>query len=388
MSEMSPVLRTLLVLAIWVAGLAAAAQFAKVSVIFAEVSALYPDAGAAQGFLLSLISFVGVVFGVSGGALVARIGPRPVLIGALALGAGLSALQAMLPPLPVMLGLRLVEGFSHLGVVIAAPTLIATLAEGRWQGAALTLWGSFFGVSFALTAWLGVPMVRALGVPALFLAHGAVMLSAALLLWAVLPRVRHLVTPGLQPGGLLARHVAIYRSARLSASAWGWLFYTLTYVSILAVLPSYLAPDVRIFAQTTMPIVGIALSLTLGVVLLRRVPAVGVVIVGFGMAGVAAGTMALAGAEAWVAITLFAVLGLVQGASFAAVPQLNATSEARALANGALAQMGNTGNLLGTPVLLAITGAAGLPGLVWFAVLAYALGGAVHMIQAMRRGSL
>ncbi|MEM7438509.1 MAG: MFS transporter [Pseudomonadota bacterium] len=372
------------VLVLWAAGLAAAAQFAKISVIFETFSALYPDAGAAQGFLLSIISFVGVIFGVTGGALVARFGTRAILIGSLALGAVLSVVQAMIPPLPVMLTLRCIEGFSHLGVVIAAPTLIAGLSEGRWQGAVMTLWGSFFGVSFAITAFVGVPLVTALGVPALFLGHGAVMLGCALVLLALLPPVAPSRFAPEMPG-VLAQHLRIYRSPWLSAPALGWLFYTLTFVSLLAVLPRFIAESDRDFAITLMPLAGILLSLTLGVVLLRVLPATSVVIAGFGLSAVAAGAFSVWGAGAWLAVALFAVLGLIQGASFAAVAELNKTAANRALANGAMAQMGNTGNLLGTPVLLAIVAGYEFDGLVAFAVVAYMLGGLVHLIQALRR---
>lgn len=347
-----------MVLVLWGAGLAAAAQFAKISVIFDTFAALYPGAGAWQGFLLSIISFVGVIFGVTGGALVARFGTRSILIGCLALGAVMSVLQAMLPPLPVMLALRFVEGFSHLGIVIAAPTLIAGLTEGRWQGAAMTLWGSFFGVSFALTAFVGVPMAQALGVPALFLAHGGIMLAFALILLAVLPPINQSANAPEQPNPVTL-HARIYRSPWLSAAALGWLFYTLTFVSLLAVLPRFIVEEDRELAITLMPLAGIALSLTLGVALLRFLPATTVVVAGFGLSAVAAGAFSVWGASAWIAILLFALLGLIQGASFAAVAQLNKTGANRALANGAMAQMGNTGNLLGTPVLLGIVGAAG-----------------------------
>jgi nitrate/nitrite transporter NarK len=79
------------------------------------------------------------------------------------------------------------------------------------------------------------------------------------------------------------------------------------------------------------------------------------------------------------AVALFAALGLVQGASFAAVPELNATARDRALANGALAQMGNAGNLLGTPVMLAALSAGGMAGPVALVMAAYAAAIAAHL---------
>jgi hypothetical protein len=116
--------------------------------------------------------------------------------------------------------------------------------------------------------------------------------------------------------------------------------------------------------------------MTLGVWLLRRMPAVRVILWGFAL-GLAIAPFLGAGLVP--AVALFAALGLVQGASFAAVPELNATARDRALANGALAQMGNAGNLLGTPVMLAALSAGGMAGPVALVMAAYAAAIAAHL---------
>jgi nitrate/nitrite transporter NarK len=82
---------------------------------------------------------------------------------------------------------------------------------------------------------------------------------------------------------------------------------------------------------------------------------------------------------------LSAALGIVQGASFAAIPELNATPEDRARAAGAVAQLGNLGTTTGTPVLAALLAGAGPPGLALAAVTLCALGIILHAWQAGRR---
>lgn len=84
---------------LWGAGLGAAAQYAKVSVVFDQLPDIYPDAGALLGWAVSLVGLVGIVFGVAAGLLVARIRYRRALLGALWLGAGISALQGLMLPL-------------------------------------------------------------------------------------------------------------------------------------------------------------------------------------------------------------------------------------------------------------------------------------------------
>jgi nitrate/nitrite transporter NarK len=86
-----------------------------------------------------------------------------------------------------------------------------------------------------------------------------------------------------------------------------------------------------------------------------------------------------------VCVCLFAVLGLVQGGSFAAVPILNQTPETQALSYGAMAQMGNAGNLLGTPVLLAVLGRTSEAGMLITVIGVYAAAILAHVALARKR---
>ncbi len=370
-----------LILVLWLAGLCAAAQFAKISLIFPELQAIYPGHGTTAGFLVTLISFMGVVLGLFTGMIVARFGFRKPLIMALLLGAILSALQATLPPFPLMLASRFVEGLSHLMIVVAAPTLIARISTDNSRPLTMTLWGTFFGVAFALVGLLGLPLVKAYGIPALFMAHAAAMLAVAAVLWAMLPRAEVQVgaIAGLSCAEVIARHVETYRSPSMSAPALGWLFYTLSFVSMLTVLPGLLPSDQRTFAASTMPLAGIAISLTCGVQLLRHISAVQVVKLGFLLSAACILLMWVFNLSGWIAIALFAVLGLVQGATFAAVPQLNHDARHQAYANGAMAQMGNLGNLTGTVILLWLLQHLGDNGLIIFGLVSFVSGLAVHL---------
>ena len=377
------------VLALWAAGLGVAGQFAKLSVAFPEFQAAYPEAGVWAGFAVSILSLLGIILGLSAGLVVARIGFRRLLIGALLLGAVISLYQASLPPLPILMATRAVEGLSHLIVVVAAPTLIGQVAAPQWRGAAMTLWSSFFGVSFAIVAWLGLPMVTASGIGALFAAHGVYMAAVAVLLLIVLPSkpVQNADLPRLSLRRIVAQHGEVYRSANAATPALGWLFYTLTFVSLLTVLPGYVAADQRAFVVSAMPLAGIAVSLTLGVGLLRAMSAVTVVQLGFGLSALIMAGLILLPGQAALCIGLMGALGLVQGASFAAVPQLNPTPDGQARANGAMAQMGNLGNTCGTPLLLAVGAAFGFAGVGGVVIGCFAAGMALHLWQSRRRAA-
>jgi MFS transporter, DHA1 family, inner membrane transport protein len=277
-----------------------------------------------------------------------------------------------------------VEGFSHLAIVVAGPTMIAGLADDRTRGFAMTLWSSFFGVAYAALAVIA-PLFA--GPPGLFLAHGGLMAVLAMVLSRALPADRP--GQGARRGGLIAEHAAIYRSPRLAAPAMGFCFYTFLYVALLTLLPPATPGVWGAWVAVGAPLASIAVSLTFGVWALRRVSAVRLVQAGYLLA--VPGVLML-----WVfwgqgpgmvagAFAVSAALGIVQGASFASIPELNPGPDDRARAAGAVAQLGNLGTTTGTPVLAALLAGAGPTGLVLASVALCAAGVVVHRIQAARR---
>jgi DHA1 family inner membrane transport protein len=381
---MRPLPPMFLVLLLWAAGLGAAAQFGKISILYETLRATYGGQGeVALGLVVSIVGMVGLIFGTTAGLLVARIGPRRAIVTALAAGAAMSALQSLLPAYPLMIVSRVVEGASHLAIVVVGPTMIAALAPEDRRPLAMTLWSSFFGVTYTILALIG-PM---LGTTGLFLGHATYMAAlAAILAMTLPPDPRGAALP---MGNLLSQHAAIYASPRLAAPAMGFCCYTFLYVAVLTLLPPETPETHRALIAAGMPLVSIAVSLTLGVRLLGRMSAIRLVQSGYAVAipgflllwlfwghgaGMVAGGFLLSGA-----------LGIVQGASFASIPELNATPEDRARAAGAVAQLGNLGTTTGTPVLAALLASAGPAGLTVAAVLLCALGITVHAWQKTRR---
>lgn len=385
------------VLVLWLAGLGAAAQFGKLSFSLDLIAARYPLAGpVALGLVLSVVGLVGLVFGTTAGLLVARIGPRRALTAALALGAGLSALQSLPLPYGLMMLSRVLEGVSHLAIVVVGPVLIAGITPPRHQGLAMTLWSSFFGVTYAGLALLAPALLRH-GLPGLFMPHAALMLALALVLGRLLPADPPPPKRDRQ-GGLLRQHLEIYASPRLAAPALGFVNYTAIYVAALTLLPPAL-PGAQVgLLAVGMPLISILASLTLGVWALRRMAAVRLVQAGFGLGGVAAvglwwvwghdGGLGAAkdGAMLVLGLVFAAAMGIVQGASFASIPELNATAEDRARAAGAVAQLGNLGTTTGTPILAFLLAQWGGTGFLVFALPLCLSGIGIHAWQARRRG--
>ncbi|MBC7739219.1 MAG: MFS transporter [Candidatus Saccharibacteria bacterium] len=377
----------LTILALWCAGLGAAAQFGKISIAYSELGAAYPaEDGVQIGLMVSIVGMVGMVFGTTAGLVVARVGARRAMLAALALGAAVSVVQSVLPPYPLMMLARMLEGISHLAIVVVGPTAIAAVAPPSRQGAAMTLWSSFFGLTYAGLAWIGPGILDGYGIAGLFRLHALWLLVCAAALWTLMPGdLRPPVTTG--QGGLLAQHLQIYASPFIAAPATGFVCYTITYVAVLTLLPAALGAW-GAFAGVAMPLVSIAVSLTFGVWLMSRIGAVRLAEAGFAAAALAAVLIWLVWGQDVVivaALLLAASLGIVQGASFAAIPQLNPLAQDRARAAGAIAQLGNLGTTTGTPVLALLMQYAGVTGLTVFLLGFSLLGLFIHLIQGHRR---
>lgn len=374
------------VLIIWAAGLGAGAQYGKISIVFDRLSEMYPEAGNSLSLTMSMVGLMGILLGVVAGGFVAAFGYRRSLVWALWIGAAMSALQAIHLPYGLFLATRLIEGLSHLGIVVAAPTLIPQICIPRHRGTGLSIWSTFFGVSYALLVWFGLPLVAGWGVAALFAAHAGLMAVLALVLGHMLTSVQvppREAYPRLQ--GLPHLHLSIYRSPFRIAPAAGWLFYTTCFVAFLTVLPPHLDPSVRVSVMSALPLVSIATSMTLGVWLLRRVAAVKVILTGFALAAAAAVWLWMMPGLPLACMGLAVAFSLVQGASFASVPQLNADPSEQAQANGAMSQAGNLGNALGTPLMVGAVAFAGYDGLMMTALLLFIGGFLVHLVLGRMR---
>ena len=380
----------LIVLVLWAAGLGAAAQFGKISVLYDFLGARYAgDGGAIRiGLLVSVVGLVGLIFGTTAGLLVSRIGPRRAIVAALVLGAVMSAVEASFPAYPIMIAARILEGVSHLAIVVVGPTVIASVASQRYQGLAMTLWSSFFGVTYAALALIAPRLVAWGGAESLFLAHAGWMALCAAALVVLLPAdPAHIVVRSRK--SILSQHVSIYSSPYIAAPAMGFFCYTVLYVALLTLLPPLMPAAYVGLVGTGMPLVSIAVSLTLGVWLLGRLTPVALVQGGFGVAVIAMLALwAVWGqgqAMVGTAFLLASALGIVQGASFASIPYLNTSADGRAGAAGAVAQLGNLGTTTGTPLLAVILAHSGAGGVALFVIPFCLMGIVLHLVQKRRR---
>lgn len=375
------------VLVLWFAGMTAAAQFAKLSLTFPYLQSEYPNADTSLGLLVSLIGFIGIFFGMFAGVMASQVGYKKTLIWGLAIGAAISLIQSNLLLLELMIASRIIEGAAHLAIVVATPTLMVQTSKPEHSKALMTLWSTFFGVSFAITSYLGLPLIESYGLGSIFIAHAVCMILAAIFVWRLIPNAKVNSVPKfeLTAKNLLRAHIEAYRSPFISAPAFGWLFYTLSFVAILTALPILLPLGEVKLAAGALPLIAIGSSFICGTILIRYFSTIQILIFAFIGAGLTVLSLVMQNEVLVTLFLLFFLLGLLQSAGFASIPELNHKITDQAKSNGGMAQMGNIGTTLGTPILLAAYAGFGINGMVAFLASSYVLGAGIHIFLHTRR---
>lgn len=329
-----------LILLIFVIGLNAAAQVIKISLTLHPLSIEFNRSLPEISILVSLVGLISILFGLVTGNIVATFGARRVMLIALLIGAFTSLLEALLPQFLLMSILRLIEGFSHLALVVAAPAMLAHVANDRDRPIAMALWATFFGMAFAIGTVIVPKLLAWGGLQLLFASHGFFLLILTVLLAWRAPYSKKM-SLNLK---FLSTHFTTYSTPELCTPGLGFVFYTFIYVAFLTFLPDVVSHQSW---QFWLPLLSLTATLLAGW-LARFLNVLTISLTGFSMI-VAGGFAVLANFELAIWI-MFIGLGLVPAAQFAMIPVLNVSEADRAIASGAIAQMGNIGTASGTPV--------------------------------------
>ena len=365
-----------LVALLFLTALLAATQFAKLSLTLDAAAAIWP--GHPVAFLVSAVSVMGIALGAVAGAVVARFGARPTILWAVAGSGALSLAQAALPPFGAMIVLRALEGAGHLALVVAVPTLMAASAARGDRSVVMAIWGTFFGVGFTVAAIM-FDAAAPFGPRAPYLIHGIACLAILPFLMARVPRV---IGQGVPMPGLIGAHRAIYARARIAAPGVSHGIYTSLFIALVALMPAALGLP---WLTAALPLANLGGTFAAGF-LAKRVPAPRIAVAAY--AAAAAGFLSLTVAGEAVAgplaLATMVTTGLLAGANFAAVPALNDAPEDQARANAGMAQIGNVGTFVGTPLFAAAAAWGGPVALLLTAAVICATGAVVAGILYAR----
>ena len=344
-----------LILLLWITGLQVASQFAKVTLTLDSLQLVYARSSVA--YAVSGVAVVGILGGAMAGFVVARFGLRRSVLWACGLSALLALAQGLELPFRAYMTLRIAEGVGHLLFVVALPTLMASRARAADKSVVMGLWGTFFGVGYALMAVIVPPVEAWGGLQAVFVGHGLLLVAVFPLLWWALPR--GVVAERISVPNPIEIHRHIYTNPRLAAAGLGHGTYTALFIALVAFLPAAMG---AMWLLLVLPVSNLLGTFAAGF-LSRHVAAPRIVVWGFGISALLFAVMAASGLPA-VAVLAFLATGVVAGGNFAAVPLLNDAPRDQALANGAMAQLGNIGTFSGTPLFALVAGSLwGLAGL-------------------------
>lgn len=354
-----------LIALLWTTGLLAAAQFAKLTLTLDAMQAIYVDAPVPLA--VSGVAVVGILCGSLSGFFVAKIGARRAVLWAVAVSACVSLLQWVPMSFVPFMATRVVEGFGHLLLVVALPTMMVALAQPSDKAVVMGIWGTFFGVGYALLALIVPPLVDMGGAQLVYGFHGILLAALWPVLWLSLPR---LMSGGAAMPNFIAIHRAMYSAARFYAPSLGHGIYTSIFIALVAFLPAALDAA---WLTPVLPLANLLGTFASGFIARYIVPSK-LSVLCFVIAGVLFALLGLTGSIPIALCALFAT-GVTAGANFGAVPEFNHSPEDQARANGAMAQIGNIGTFSGTPIYALV--AASLWGIVGVSIAICVLGALV-----------
>jgi predicted MFS family arabinose efflux permease len=319
------------------------------------VQSLQRDLGlslAEAGGAVSAITLVGAFFGFPAGRWCEAAGHARALAIGLLIMAAAATLCAAAHDAMTLLAARGLAGIGYLLVVVAAPSLMASLAQPRHHAYALSLWGTFVPTGMALAGIVGASFAAA-GWRTLFMIDGGALAIAAVAAYAGIP--------GMGATAREKRSLSLEPLARALPLSFAFFCFALLFLALAGLLPSYLVERRGLAASEAGRIAavaagfGVAGSLATAGVLRRGVASARLVALGLLASTALAALSFIDALPVPLAVAGFALAyalgGLVPAACFASVPVLAGGAHGVGLINGLLAQTGSLGSLAGPPAL-------------------------------------
>ncbi len=323
------------------------------------------------GWLLSTVNLVTALGGMAIALTADRFGHRRLVLLGTALCVAASGFGAMSGSVETLIAARVFEGLGFITVVVAIPTLLLRLATPRDQRLALAFWTTYMPAgagSMMLIAALVLPGTSWRIAWVVAAAASATMLAALLL--RAQPRKE------LDPIAALRRPVLsemaeVATSGGPLAIAVCFGAYSCCWFAVVGFLPTLQVERLGFPTSTAaivtavVTIVNVAGNLAAGWMLQRRVPRVAIIVGStVSMAACAAGIF-LDGVPDFARLVLAgvysAVIGVVPGCLFTAIPVHAPRRQLVGAATGLLMQVSNLGALLGPPITAALVSSGGWP---------------------------
>lgn len=327
------------------------------------------------GWLLSLVNLTAAVGGIIIALTVDRFGHRRLIVLGTALCFAASLAGAFAESIGLLLVLRFLEGLGFIVVTVSVPTLVLRVAALPDRHRAMTIWTSY------MPAGAGAMMlIAAVILPFSSWRAAWLVASAASLIMLLALLLRAVSRPELdaQP---VSRRPILHEVAEVATSAGPLAIalcfgaYSCCWLAVVGFLPTLqverlgFSTPVAAVVTAVVTMVNIGGNLLAGSLLQRGVPRVAVIAgAAIPMAFCTVGIFGTGVPDLWrlgLALVYSAVIGVVPGALFTALPVHSPRPELVGASTGLLMQGSNFGGLIGPPIAGALVASGGWPAAAW-----------------------
>ena len=347
------------------------------------IPSLRDDLGASlrqAGWLLSLVNLTAAMGGMTIALTVERFGHRRLVVLGTALCFATSLLGAFAGSIDLLLVWRFLEGLGFIIVTVSLPTLILRVTDVADRHRTMTIWSCYMpagagammlvaAVILPATSWRAVWLVAA--------AASLIMLLA--LLMRAVPRHELDAKPASRRP-ILHEVAEVATSGGPLAIALCFGAYSCCWLAIVGFLPTLqverlgLSTSTAAIVTALVTAVNVAGNLLSGWLLQRGVPRVAMITAAaVSMAFCTVGIFADGVPDLWrllLAGLYSAVIGVVPGALFTALPVHSPRPELVGASTGLLMQGSNIGGLIGPPITGALVASGGWPAAAWLTSIA------------------
>lgn len=349
------------------AGVFGALQIGKAPPVIPDLRAELDLTLQQAGWVASLFNLASALGGAVFGAFADRIGMRRTVIASIAVIVAGSLWGAFAADGATLMLSRALESFGFVGVVVAAPKLIAASTRARDRNFAFGVWAAYMPFGMAAALFAAPAVLAAADWRAMWLASaGLGVLLIAATLWLTGP-ARWRAPPEPPPQPVLRNLALVVRRPGSWLLALCFALYSVQFFSVLSWLPTFLiATQGRSQAEAALMgaaavAVNIVGALACGWLLGRGVARAPLVILTYLVMMVCAagvfGPWAPAEAKLPLAMLFSMMGGVIPAALLAAAPDHAPRPDLVGTVSGVIVQGANTGSLLGPPVM-AVTVAA------------------------------
>ncbi len=188
------------------------------------------------GWVVSLYSLVGALFGILIGTLADRLGHARQMVACLAIVATGAGLGALAGNATALLGARLIEGVGYVGIAVTGPSLIARAVAPADRARAVGSWGITVPTGITLSFLISPLLLLPFGWRGLWLA-GALAAAFLFILSLRLPRVAPAANPADAPKWRDMKNTVTSLGPWLLSLT--FLFYGLQWMGLMAWLPTF-----------------------------------------------------------------------------------------------------------------------------------------------------